>query len=467
MIRLPAPIGTISLIDVFEEYEEPLLYTAQNERGETFLAVLAADSRAEQTWHFAYVSPRRLRDIRAGVVDLHDAFLLVEGGWVTVLHREKRADGRVWTEAVRAADLTDATLPDPGERVEVVSSVEVFPNVRVIAEAQRRDVVTFRLIPKHRARHEVAVAPLARLLEGTQASVEAIDESLERAAKKKAAERPGYVRPKAKAGTIPPDPRERTRLTAASTFDGSFGIELHAEALADLNLDSAISDALGRLVELLRVVGDEAALMERMGEFRGSPTATKLRNLLTGLSHDITELHVDWASPKPGRGGRVTVTREQADIGIRTLTRLQPDEPVYRVFVGVFDGAEHEKKLFTIKEEGPDGGVYRGKIDEAAARQMVGLTLLDRRYKFTIREVVEHDAIGTTKVHRTLMEFEPFVDPSPHLPLPAPDTEGLDEAEPEDKGNKGDPRREEPPPGDGAIDSDDDGFTNDPEEDDE
>ncbi len=432
MTELPSPLGRLAIIEVYEEDDEPLLYSARNDRGDTFLVVLAHDSRAEQVWHFAFVSPRRLRDIRSAVVDLRDAFLLVEGGWITVLRREKKIEGRMWTEALRAAELTDAGLPEAGQVIEIEDTSPVLPDVRAISRSQRRVAATFRLIPRRRARKEVPVAPLARVLDGAQGSLDAIDEWRREIDLKRARATPGFKAKRTPRGQPPPDPLERTRMLASGTFDASFGIELHAEMAADVLLNSPVTDALQKLLELLAACGNEETLTAKLNEFRGTRTPAKLHTLLTGISNDIQELQVEWASPD-GKGGRVSVTQEQAAQGVRTITKLEPQEPTLFSAIGVFDEAGHGTKSYRFIEEGEDGAIFQGRVHDDALPKIQGVTIKLIRYVVTIRETVETGAFGDPKRKRTLMDIQKVPQPTQEHLVPGDEPEEPGENEVEEE----------------------------------
>lgn len=109
------PLG-LDIIEVYVEHEEPLLYLAANARKEFFLCVLADDSHQERVWFFAPMTRQRTNDVRAGIVDLHDAFARVERGMVFALHRP-RGTGAGRFETLEAASIGEERLPRPGERL--------------------------------------------------------------------------------------------------------------------------------------------------------------------------------------------------------------------------------------------------------------------------------------------------------------------------------------------------------------
>ncbi|MDP2314281.1 MAG: hypothetical protein Q8P41_15370 [Pseudomonadota bacterium] len=423
---LPLPLGAIEVVEVYVEHEEPLLYLAKNTRGELFIAVLVEDGDEEQVWHFAPVSKRRIEDVRAGLIDLRDAFVRVEHGMVIALHRERTEGGYQRTDLVKAEALTEDTLPKPGKRLKVLDSIVTLPNTREIATAQRRVVAALRFIPRRREEKEVEVMPFAHVLYGVQGSLDAIGQDL---AAKQRAKLPRGQRTRKARGADQPDPRQATKFKAADRFAASFGIELHSAEPADyFTGESPAADAMEKLVSLLEVVGDEKALIERLSEFKGTPAAGRLHTLLTGIGPDVVELQVDWASPKPGKGGCVSVTNEQASSGVATITRMRPDEPVEHWVTGYFSEVGDAPATFHFFEDAPKPRHFSGKVDEKARGQVPDVQIRVTKYRVRIIETVERNFEGDVRPKHRLMEI-----------LRSNDLEPLLVAEPEDESAEGEP----------------------------
>lgn len=417
-MMLPLPLGPIDIVEVYVEHDEPLLYLAKNSRGEMFLSVLAEDLDEEQVWYFAPMSKRRTEDVRAGLIDLHDAFARAEHGMIVALHRPRGGDGVDRVELLVAESISEERLPRPDKRLRIERDWASIPNVREIATSQRRVVAALRFIPRVRSEKEVGVAPFANVLFGVQGSLHAIGEHL---ATKNAKPRKG--RPK-KNEPKPPDPFAETRFKAADRFAASFGIELHSEAIANLFSESLAADAMAKLASLLEVVGDEAALTERLAEFKGTPAAPKLRLLLMGIGADVVELQVHWASPKPGAGGVVSVNETQARDGITTITRMRPDEPSEYWVEGRFSEAGDDPPTFHFIEDGPEPRMFGGRVDDDARAQVAaGVVIRTTRYAARIKETVETNFENDIHRKYRLMEIR-RLDERP----PAEDTPGDENA---------------------------------------
>jgi hypothetical protein len=102
---------------VLSFYDIPLLFTARDSDGAAYIVVFAredADANREE-WLLSPMSEQRRADVLAGVVDLHDAFALAEGGEVYRLIRQAGGCSGEW---VQAATLGDDELPLAGQRAD-------------------------------------------------------------------------------------------------------------------------------------------------------------------------------------------------------------------------------------------------------------------------------------------------------------------------------------------------------------
>ena len=79
-IDLPI-LGRLRIVEVFDFYDEPTLYSCQDSIGHLYLAICADMDAVEGIWYYAPISQTRLSQVRSGAIDLHDAFAEAEQGW--------------------------------------------------------------------------------------------------------------------------------------------------------------------------------------------------------------------------------------------------------------------------------------------------------------------------------------------------------------------------------------------------
>ncbi|AFZ25872.1 hypothetical protein Cylst_3750 [Cylindrospermum stagnale PCC 7417] len=76
------PLVNLEIIEVYEYYDGPCLFSCQNTSGEIFMAVWIDETKEFKTWLYIPMSQRRLGNIRSGNINLHDAFRSSEDGFV-------------------------------------------------------------------------------------------------------------------------------------------------------------------------------------------------------------------------------------------------------------------------------------------------------------------------------------------------------------------------------------------------
>lgn len=106
-------IGELIVFEVYEFYDEPVLFAASNERGQIFLGLLAQDDAEIKRWLYAPLSSTRLLGLKSDWIDIYSAFKNVEGGRVFESKSPKNGEPPMgaW---INASDLSDADLPDAG-----------------------------------------------------------------------------------------------------------------------------------------------------------------------------------------------------------------------------------------------------------------------------------------------------------------------------------------------------------------
>ena len=67
-------LGKLEIVEIYEYYDQPVLYSCKNASGHFYLVVAAAEDDQFLTWLCVAVSMERLNLIRSGKIDLYDAF---------------------------------------------------------------------------------------------------------------------------------------------------------------------------------------------------------------------------------------------------------------------------------------------------------------------------------------------------------------------------------------------------------
>ncbi|MAG31395.1 MAG: helicase [Deltaproteobacteria bacterium] len=134
-------IGDVDLVEVYEFYDEPVLFSCRDRTDLLYLAVLSEETASHKTWLLTALSARRFSQLRAGALDLHSAFTDAERGQVYKARLPRTPDGTPAVEWVPSADLTRKELPLAGERLDPaefgpVRDDSTSPSLRADGEAR-------------------------------------------------------------------------------------------------------------------------------------------------------------------------------------------------------------------------------------------------------------------------------------------------------------------------------------------
>ena len=103
------------IVEVFDFYDEPVLFVCRNLVGGLFLAVLVDTRPRQKQWLCAPMSSARHDALRRGDIELRVAFLQSESQTV---FRVTRAEMRETCDEVNSGELQDDELPLAGERLQ-------------------------------------------------------------------------------------------------------------------------------------------------------------------------------------------------------------------------------------------------------------------------------------------------------------------------------------------------------------
>lgn len=108
-------LGKLELVEVYEYYDQPVLYSCKNASGQLYLVVAAAEDEKKMTWLCTAVSDNRLNQIRSGFIDLHDAFAESENSYTIQVKVPYEQNTSIMTDYIQSKQLPEEMLPLSGE----------------------------------------------------------------------------------------------------------------------------------------------------------------------------------------------------------------------------------------------------------------------------------------------------------------------------------------------------------------
>ncbi len=385
-------LGKLELIEVYEFYDQPILFSCRNASDAIFMGVFAAEDDNFETWLYAGVSLHRFNQIRSGAIDLHDAFSEVEDGiiyQIKVPHDEQMP----LSMPTPSTEIPDDMLPLPGEfmNLETPTLPELDEDIERKSRQIRQEIISLALNFDREFRTEAPVNALSEILGSLQDTIDAVGESRTEGSN---------VR-----GPIPQNIISNMQMSVTGIGPGSFKLELASAQLTNAFGESECGEAIQELVNLLKIGSNADELREHLIRLK-SRVANRYVSLLESLSGVVRETKIVWASPKEGRGDSTylpaKLARETIDI-IKQFENLSESEyDVEGTLIGVFT----DNKTFGI--EAQDGTPYKGKILDEAFNTASTATISER-YIATIREVTSIQPVTEeVKTDYYLVKLEPI-----------------------------------------------------------
>ena len=114
-IRNISELGRLEIIEIYDYYDQPILFACKNPAGHLHLVVAADENDHYETWLYVRVSAERLNLIRSGTIDLHDAFADSENGHLLQVKFSYNNPTLPQVQHLEANQIPEDMLPTPGE----------------------------------------------------------------------------------------------------------------------------------------------------------------------------------------------------------------------------------------------------------------------------------------------------------------------------------------------------------------
>ena len=273
-------VKAVSYSAMLDYCDGPLLFEARDVIGGHYLAMAMETTEGKDGYVVVGVAPERLRQFRAGLVDLR--LLVMEAGEQQWFLTEAADLSEPLTLIPQQSSLAQSEfLPDEGYLLH-----DTPTDAFVLQQAQARNNLMLELIvepPEAAANHRIRVETFVGLLDQVQKMV-----------------KHAY---KAAVRELPPRHRPRVPLAEAALLDvvvpadaGSFRVVLEASGPPDLLGGSEVARALHRVDTLFEHPADPDSTLAIAKQNRGHLAGAYL-NLLKFLARRQTGMRYSWADP--------------------------------------------------------------------------------------------------------------------------------------------------------------------------
>lgn len=389
-----AELGSLTIIETYEFYDEPLLFAATNPLGHIFLVSLHEDTDESRTWLYVPMSQNRFNQVRSGGITLHDAIARAELGAVHLLSIAK-SDKTPRLSKIRASEIPEDDLPDSTERLDLETKTLTSsePDVLELAKQLDRDVFTCRCIYGDRRRNEAPVNDVASLMVDFQATINASAQFTTGKSTNRA--------------RIPARVTKPVQLSVIGLYGGSLGLVFQVNGSGDMVDRLFAEKTFDQVMKLLSSTPREADLLDVLQEMKGR-TGSKYRGLLTTFSHGLKAVEFKWGSPFKDAEVAVSVAAPEALEAIRIIDKMEIEPPEEFEIVGKLVGVVLQSKTYEIIDV-DDGQRYKGVVDDGAMPAIEHATM-SNNYRVGLRESTEIDSQGEPKVKYRLLSLTSLED---------------------------------------------------------
>ena len=116
-------LGTLTILEIYEFYNMPVLFACKNRTGQLYIAVWVEESANANFWLYTPLSPERFATLRQGQIDLHEAFIQPEDIFVFKVTVPKHISQSATAEAIHSENLDTEWAPLPGDYLDLPSSL--------------------------------------------------------------------------------------------------------------------------------------------------------------------------------------------------------------------------------------------------------------------------------------------------------------------------------------------------------
>jgi len=395
-------LGELRLVEVYRFYDRPVFYSCRNGSGQYFVALWIDDGEdGNETWLYAPVSTRRLRELNHGLITSREVFTQAEDSRV-LLVRTRLAEV-VDVIPLTTHDLSDDMLPKAGLYV-VSDHPDVEENGAIeYASRNNRDCIFLHLDFPEISQLEAPADRLGAVLCAVQKTLDSLVGAefdrkttvFQRDSDKWKKERRKFVR--------------RGNMRFVGHAYGSYQIQL-ASANTDLFSDNVLADSIELLAEVLRTAEDREGTKAILLNAGGGRVTNSYVEFLAALRKSRSPfVQLDWATRTADRSGTVTVSTSTLDALIEQLNSWTEVTLVERTFIGVVRGFLPKSGKFEIEDE----GILEGKLSDdigAQDRDVIATATLGQFYEITLQEkTTTRIASGDETIERLLVRISPFI----------------------------------------------------------
>ncbi len=379
-------LGKLSLIEVFEHYDFPRIFSCRNQANQVYVAVSIFDDMTKCQWLYVAVSPRRYQSLLNSGMSLRTALTRPEDGLLFFV--ETYPDHRSEVSLMPPEQVSKEILPDPAYYLTSKTILEDTFEIDVsrLAKSTRRESFNYHIYPDDKLKHEIPARKIGAIFSTSQELIDALGQS---------ALGVPTVR-----GAIPAEILAKTLVNVCHVFRGSFGVQFQASNYSDIFDKGLVSDALFEFTNLLQAGDSEENLSNKLHQLKGR-VASKYRRLLKELNDIDSGLTLDWGTVGSELGGTFELTRDQVARAYAIVDRIDTEMAEEKIVHGRLIGYNSRTKRYELLSS-DDKKSYSGKVSEEAVIS-VSHPAINDFYFATLRMLIETQSSSGDELIRWVM----------------------------------------------------------------
>jgi hypothetical protein len=378
-------LGELEVIEVFDFFDFPRLFSCRNKAGQIFLAVSVEEDIDKAIFLYTPISLNRYRLLISGDLRIRDVIRLAEDNFV--FNVEFTPSGET-ASMISCSEIPDVWLPHESEIIvtsEIATPYQIVQSATDYAHSTLRETICFALkLPRNST--QVAARILGDFLATFQELIDAIAQAC--------AGEPTLR------GSIPKTILDKSGFYVSNTYPSSFGIQLIADKQVDLFSDSLAGDAVEELFRLINAKADEALLRDILQTLKGR-TASKYRSFLEALLDSEGDLEASWGSPKANRGGESLMSKQDMRRAYHIVSIFEQEVGELIQIQGTLFNLHVRTRSFEVRDL-KDVKIYAGKLSEEAPESINHATLSEN-YTATLRRVTEVKSVSGEEIDKWLL----------------------------------------------------------------
>ena len=365
-------LGKLEIVEVYEYYDQPVLYSCKNASGHFYFVVAAAEDDHFLTWLCVAVSTERLNLIRSGKIDLHDAFADSENPYAIQVKVPYKEHASVQTDFIQSNQISENMLPMPGECLDIKTEISpVLNDAEEIVKLRKQEILNLTLNFAEGPKTQAPIAILSNILGKLQGVINTIGMTF------------------LKSEHITKDVKRKMQMSLSDVSMGSFVIQIASTEITqpDFHGYSYCGKAIEEFLKLLKAGDNYEQLKELL--LPKSKVAKNYTDFLKSLNGSVTDTEFEWISPNPNQGGIAYLPASKMRETIKVLEKSHEENLSTFTTIGTLIGAVLRSKTFEIKTRKK---TYKGHITDEAFETVRNATL-NQEYTAEIQEVTERSKI--------------------------------------------------------------------------